>query len=391
MLVVALLVGCSISDSETPAPVDGSGDTGSGEVGGDASLGDSDSAVGPDYDTTGPTGCTIAADCEAGELCTCDGACVVDLGAPCAEAKNCGSGTWCDLCTGQCEPTAALCETCTKSGACGFDASCVPLLSGASVCGMNCLTDAGCTAGYSCTPVSGIATSQCVPDTGDCTDLGLCDDSGDCPEAEKCLQKKCVPGCLEDGSCSQGLVCVAADCVDPCVSDEDCESPATCEADGHCRAPGWCEDGGGCEAGDHCDKVSHLCEPGCLDDADCQDAAMVCESTQCVSKGCIHNYQCSFGEECDKPAAACVPTPDPHCATCDASQEDNSGACGSAEALCVTLQDQDEVEQGDFCLLPCSEDPIDQCPQAYGCIHIEVPDAGIDGWFCTRECWVTPF
>ena len=118
---------------------------------------------------------------------------------------------------------------------------------------------------------------------------------------------------------------------------------------------------------------------------------MECDATACVPKGCLHNYQCGFSEECDKTDGACLPTPDPHCGACDAAQEDNSAACGSAEALCVTLQDQDEVEQGDFCLLPCDADPIDQCPQAYGCTHIEAPDAGIDGWFCTRECWVEPY
>ena len=333
-------------------------------------------------------GCVTSDDCASNERCACDGQCVADTGLPCTQPKNCGSGTWCDPCSQQCETTVGLCEPCTQGGACGYDAGCVPLASGGNVCGMNCLQDSGCPAGFSCREVTGITTSQCVPDSGDCEALGLCEDSGDCPDGEKCLQKSCVQGCYNDGGCPNGMVCEAADCVPPCASDTDCTAPSLCEADGHCRAPGSCQSGADCEPGDHCDKVSGACEDGCLQDADCQDASQLCDAKACVPKGCLHNYQCGFGEECEDVSGACVPTPDPHCAACDASQEDNSASCGSSDALCVTLSDSEETEQGDFCFLPCANDEIDKCPQGYGCVQIQAPEAGIDGWYCTRECWV---
>ena len=342
-------------------------------------------------DGAGPApalGCLTSEDCAVTERCACDGECVEDTGLPCTESKNCGSGTWCDTCSEQCETTVGLCEPCAQSGACGFDASCVPLASGMSVCGMNCLSDVGCPAGFSCLEVTGLSTSQCVPDSGNCEALGLCEDSGDCPDGEKCSQKTCIQGCYNDGGCPLDTVCEAADCVPPCVSDGDCAAPALCEADGHCRAPGSCQSGADCEPGDHCDKVSGACESGCLQDADCQDASQICEGMACVPKGCIHNYQCGFGEECDQVNGQCIPTPDPHCAVCDASQEDNSAACGAGDALCATLSDSEETEQGDFCFLACADDEVDKCPQGYGCLHIEAPEAGIDGWYCTRECWI---
>ena len=50
----------------------------------------------------------------------------------------------------------------------------------------------------------------------------------------------------------------------------------------------------------------------------------------------------------------------------------------------------DGDEKGDFCFLACKDDPIDKCPAAYNCEHIEAPDAGIDGFFCVRACWLEP-
>lgn len=389
--LLLLLCGCGGSDGGSGVtPTDG--DVVVASDGGTGATSDvvaaNDGASSGDSGTASAPGCVTSEECAAGELCACDGQCVVDTELPCTENKNCGSGTWCDPCTLQCEVTVGLCEPCSQSGACGYDGSCVPFASGGSFCGMNCVADPGCPAGFSCKDVVGLQTAQCVPDSGNCEALGLCEDSGDCPDGEKCVQKACIQGCSNDGGCPNGTVCEAADCVPPCADDTDCLSPALCELDGHCRAPGSCQSGGDCEPGDHCDKVSGACEPGCLQDADCQDVALVCEATACVPKGCLHNYQCGFGEECDDASGACVPTPDPHCAVCDASQEDNSGSCGAGDALCLTLSDSEETEQGDFCFLACAEDEIDKCPQGYGCLHIEAPDAGIDGWYCTRECWV---
>ncbi len=118
---------------------------------------------------------------------------------------------------------------------------------------------------------------------------------------------------------------------------------------------------------------------------------MVCEGKTCVPKGCTHNYQCAFAEECEKATGGCVPTPDDHCAVCDASAE---GQCGGDPNLCVSLQDEDGNEMGDYCVLTCKDDPVDQCPQGWGCQHIQAQgqggQPGLDDWFCVRSCWVDP-
>ena len=133
-----------------------------------------------------------------------------------------------------------------------------------------------------------------------------------------------------------------------------------------------------------------MCAPGCLIDSDCGDAANMCKDKVCVPKGCEHNYQCAFEEICDKSNGACIPTPDDHCATCD-SQDEN--ACGGKPNPCLTLTEEDKntgeaVEKGDFCFLPCVNDPVDACPQGYNCQAIELD--GISGNYCVRSCWVDP-
>lgn len=399
-LAVVAAPGCS---AEPASPAAGGGDGVSfAEVAGDGSdaLPTGDQASGPDAvaPDTGPVTplCTSDEACtEAGAVCACTGQCVVPAGNACASSKNCPPGNWCDPCVGHCAPRAGLCEACTDSGACTDGGACLPFASGGTFCVEACVTDAGCPAGYACVEVASAADKQCVPKSGDCEDLGLCADDGECPMGEICSDtlKVCAPGCPDDDACPSGMVCVAARCVQPCASTADCTAPAECDTTGHCKIPGSCESSADCTQPEtYCDKTTGMCADGCIQDDDCKDAAMECKNKSCVPKGCTHNYQCAFEQECDKTTGQCIPMTRDHCATCDA---DADNQCGGDPNLCVTMSSEDKdtgesVEQGDFCLLTCAEDEVDKCPQGYGCTHIENADAGIDGFYCTRACWEQP-
>ena len=390
------------------------GGGGSGEptpaVGGDADvLAGADGAVVPEAEVVGgdadgdaPTaedsgrfvpGCTTDEQCGAGQVCDCTGECVPLVGQVCETSKNCGSGLWCNTCSGQCEARETLCGPCFKQGQCDLGAGCVPLQSGGTYCGLSCLTDAGCPKGYWCVAVAPFATKQCLPKSGSCVDLDICEDDGDCPGTEVCnaTSGECAPGCEDDASCPQPMLCVLGRCKQPCATVDDCEAGEEC-VDGRCKIPGACEKAGDCpEPETYCDKAEGMCKPGCLTDEDCSDAAMICEAKSCVKKGCEHNYTCAFAEECLKDSGECAPTPDPHCETCSGGQSmADAAACGAGDHLCLKIQDEEGNDKGEFCFLACKEDPVDQCPQGYGCQHLEAPDAGIDGWYCIRECWVEP-
>ena len=373
--------------------------------GGDASAADSaapqDTAAVPDGtqpvgDTAGGDGggtptfeCREDGDCEApGAVCDCHGSCVVPTGNACTEDKNCGVPNWCDPCTGHCAPQGELCDPCTDARGCQEDGACLPYAAGGSFCGRSCLTDVGCPKGYLCAEVGGVDTKQCVARSNVCGDLGLCQDDGDCPDAQICNAQlgQCGAGCAEDISCSQGLVCTGGRCVAKCTSNAECVAPAECTESGKCKVPGACEKKADCPAPEtYCDKVEGLCKAGCLVDNDCGDAAKVCENKSCVAKGCEHNYQCQFSHECTQASGACDPSPDPHCATCG-----DSGvyACEGPGELCASFQDENEQPLGDFCLLPCKDDPIDRCPAGYQCNEVEVD--GEARFLCFRQCWIDP-
>lgn len=388
LLLFFLVAGCSSPAATVPAPdashvvVDAAG----GEVG---SASDAS-----ELDTHQAALCAADSDCsEAGATCTCKGACEVFSSNPCLTDKNCPGDDYCDSCAGFCRPTVALCGACETDDACENDGACLPFASGGSFCAIPCVTKAGCGGpGYECVAVSPYPSNLCVPATGSCDDLGLCESDGECPDGEMCSDhlKICVEGCAEDGECAGDLICAAARCIEACLTDADCSGLAECDA-GHCKVPGACESADDCfQPETYCDKSLGECVAGCLVDADCQDAALQCANKACVPKGCVHNYQCAFEEVCDKSVGACVPTTDAHCEGCTAGEE---AACGGDPNLCLTFQDEDPatgetVEKGDFCVLPCADDPVDQCPQGYGCTHIEAE--GVDGFYCVRSCWITP-
>jgi hypothetical protein len=387
-LAVALALGACPGDS----PPIGTPDTTTGDTTipqGDAADASTDAPVGDQTGDLGPSVqlCTADTDCtETGAMCACTGECVVVTANPCNTDINCNPGDFCDPCTSHCAALSSLCEACTGLSACADGGTCMPFSDGGTFCGLACLTDAGCPTGYTCA-ATGAPDKQCLPKSGSCTDLGLCENDGDCTDGEICNEvlQVCAPGCDDDLSCPNDQLCVAARCSDPCTDNAQCESPKEC-TDGRCKIPGACDSSADCiAAATYCNKNSGTCVPGCLEDDHCKDAAQKCDNGACVPKGCTHNYQCSFEEECDKPNGQCIPMTKDHCAPCDAMAENQ---CGGDPNLCVSFSDADDQPQGDFCLLECEDDETDQCPQAYGCQQIEVD--GVPTFYCVRQCWQNP-
>ncbi|MCB9733114.1 MAG: hypothetical protein H6745_10930 [Deltaproteobacteria bacterium] len=345
-----------------------------------------------DATTTTDTGstvtrCTEDAQCATGTICACTGECVVASGKECTEDRNCGIPNWCNPCTGHCEEQAVLCEPCTDARGCQDDGACIPYASGGgSFCGRSCLTDAGAPRATAASRWAGRHEAVRRALRG-VLELGLCETDGDCPDVLICNTGTgaCYEGCTDDLSCPQGNVCQRGHCVPPCTTAADCTAPEECTEAGKCKVPGSCERKADCPTAEtYCDKDEGVCKDGCLADGDCGDAAKKCSSGACVPRGCEHNYQCQFGYECNQASGQCEPTQDPHCGMCGDS---GSTPCDDPR-LCAAFKDENDVEKGEFCLLPCADDPIDQCPSGYQCQEVDIDD--VPHFFCARACWVDP-
>ncbi len=384
-------------DAQVVVPAPDAADAQQGGGAGDGLSGD-DAASGAAGDATRPAPraptCSTAEDCKDGELCDCLGRCVADPGGTeCVEDKNCGGGAWCDTCIGRCRDQVGLCEPCTSSSACeGTGSACLDYASGGSFCGLGCLTDVGCPAGYRCEQVPGHTSNQCVPSSGLCGAPGECTKDGDCTPPLVCnaALRRCAPGCVDDEACPQGQVCSAGRCGPPCDdASNPCPAGQTCVS-GHCKVPGGCVDSSECpEPETHCDATSHLCVPGCETDADCKSFSKVCKQGKCVEKGCEANWYCAFGEVCDLATGKCQPAEGPYCATCD---PDNDTVCKTAGAdnLCVNFQDEDGNDLGAFCLVACGADPANPCPQGWACTEVDLGDGKPPRHLCVRDCPTPP-
>lgn len=388
--MVLLLAACGGGSDDGGTTTGDAGPDGAPD--GTTGPGGTDSGVGQDVSTS--SFCHDDSDCSgAGEVCDCHGDCVVAGGTACTEDRNCGVPRWCNTCTGFCEDQVGLCQTCETDNACLDQGACLTYRSGGMFCGLGCVTDAGCPQGFACLGVEGEAVKQCVARSGACEDLGLCQDDRECPVGQICSEttRACAPGCVEDGQCQSGQVCVGGRCGPPCSGDGDCTPPAVCEAGGKCRIPGACSEPNDCpEPETYCSRQSGMCEPGCQIDADCKDAAKICTDERCVDKGCQHNFECAFGNVCDQASGDCVPfdPSEPHCASCDAEASDNA-SCPDPN-ICVRFQDEEEQPLGDFCLVPCKDDPIDRCPSGWQCQNIGDPESGEGRFFCARPCYSNP-
>ena len=388
LALLLVLAGCG-SDGGGAA-----GDTSADTAPGDTADTSGDATSQPDGDTSGASSfCRDDSECTVtDEICDCHGQCVVVTGTACVEDRNCGVPRWCNTCTGRCEEQASVCQPCEVGRACADQGACLPYSSGGTYCGLGCVTDVGCPQGFACLDVAGVDTKQCVAKSGSCEDLGLCTKDSECPSGEVCsdVTRTCAQGCSEDGQCQAGKVCVQARCVAPCTGDGECTAPATCQG-GKCKIPGACETANDCPApATYCDRDSGQCAPGCQVDADCKDAAKLCEGGRCVDKGCQHNFECAYAQVCEQASGQCVPYPtsEPHCAACNADAEDNPSC--PAPNQCVRFQDDEGKPLGDYCIVPCKDDPIDRCPQGWQCQALQDPNGGPDQFFCARPCYIDP-
>ena len=331
-------------------------------------------------DTGGPQ-------CEPGEGCFLD---------PCESSQSCLSG-WCvghmgeDVCTIECQTEcpsgwsceqvpgtapdvvwlcvsrhANLCLPCATGadckGAAGVDDVCVDYGSEGSFCGGSCQVDEDCPWGFSCAEVQtvdGIATTQCLADSGVCpctsksVELALWTPCENSNEFGLCQGKRL---CTEDGltTCDALLpapeICNGLD--DDCDADTDegevvddvylslCDDGNPCTTDkciggSGCEyvalTEGECMDGNPCTVADHCGDGVCVGDPvECDDDNPCTDN--LCTETG----GCEYPPaagECDDGDPC---------TLGDHCA---------QGQCLGESVNCQCQQDADcaALEDGDLC------------------------------------------
>jgi hypothetical protein len=149
-------------------------------------------------------------------------------------------------------PTAAeeiLCQPCEAHTDCGGRGNyCLRDYRGHTFCGVACVNDETCPAGFGCWTVSGhgIEAGQCLPQSGDCATAPPVGCDPPCASNEICQDHQCVPatapGC--DPPCPFGQTCQNDQCVPatPTGCDPPCPYGQTCQND-QCvpAAPAGCD------------------------------------------------------------------------------------------------------------------------------------------------------
>jgi hypothetical protein len=187
------------------------------------------------------------------------------LGDACSNAVDCKPQLWCNRSVGQCQPLAALGETCSD-----FEQDAPP-----------CVNDLWCDG-------KSFATGVCQPRN---SAGGACDNDGDCVEPYTCLPTAdpLIHQCGEvqpDGS--------------PCDSFDDCSS-GLCDGE-HCAPQptagdscvGQCADGYSCGPDSTC-LVKHYPGQACDDTAVCSNSR--CESGVCTIRKRF-DEACSVEDDC---------------------------------------------------------------------------------------------
>ncbi len=423
MGMILALAGCSSSKQTGQGDVPGlTTDRGTtldmqqaGETSGDAINLD----VPPEGQTA--TKCTKDDDCKSlGDnfYCNCKGFCIQ---GECAKDINCGSENYCDPCDKKCHPRIQICKPCEADYQCTTDPESVCQgfelakdIKSQPVCLAKCAPNGHCagTTEYQCTDVGNKDYWLCLPKSGSCTQKNHCKKDEDCkygqichPLTHMCVQAQCEND-LQCGYPDTKKVCSMGRCVDACSTDANgkvtgCTQPKPdwakdrpwiCEK-GHCKIQGACFSPMDCpDPETYCDSVTHQCKPGCKIDIDCKDASKICVNNKCVDKGCSHNYECAFGQVCNKTTGKCEDAPPLYCKACKPSQQNKSGDCGDPNTMCLTLKDKDGNEEGSFCFPACQGDPkdVDTCPQGYQCAEIKEQDqnGNVKNTYhqCFRDC-----
>ena len=346
--------------------------------------------------------CGSDTDC-AGGVCNCEGICQSSPTEPCMTDLQCAVADFCDTCWGGCRARASQCEPCRSDAECETNARCrtsngmpVAMVAGNQTGGV-CLRvcQGSCDVlgpGFICTETDG-GDRVCAPESGDCGSQNLCQQDAECAPTEFCNERqRCQAGCTTDTECAVGTICHGVRCLPPCDNVENpCEAPLLCTAEGRCKRENGCTSSVECgEPETYCDRAQGLCVSGCEVDDDCQDATKLCLAGSCQTRGCSGNFQCGFGQICDIANGRCQDAPGRHCeANCDPQDEQSCGA----SAICVSVQDADGNELGDFCFEGCLGAP-NECPQGYQCQEFEMQgqmmSTGGAESYCARDCSYSP-
>jgi hypothetical protein len=375
--------------SDTPAPVDGTGDIGlAGDVTPDAPPQGDECET--DYDCLGLAGksaCKLP-HCSAGSCVLA----VQPVGSSCLDSSVVLS-----------DCTAARCSaegTCTAQSvpdgqACGL-----------GTCGKKC-------ASGQCIPATDADYDDANPCTKDFCDQGIqvrhlpitdlaivCDDGDACTAGDTCVQGACA-GQKQD--CSDGILCTQ----DGCDSKQGCthkgvsslcDSSAcavmVCDLATGCTATGiatgqGCDDGDACTAGDTC-SVTGACSGtptcACTADSDCKNTNLCLGAPTCVEGKCVSDP--TLAVQCDTAAdGPCVKTEcDPVVGQCKAKAAADGKACDDGDA-CTTSSVCGQGKCTGQGALACDDKngcTADSCSPVTGCVHTPTGGACEDGNACTQ-------
>lgn len=237
-------------------------------------------------------------ECASG-VCNGSGACIAELGAPCASGAECASG----LCVGGVccnEHCAGSCESCSIAGSMGScsllpaghpgEPSCAPYACNGQVsgCASSCATSSECQEGFWC---DGQQCNALLSVGSPCTDTpqcssGFCSDGVCCDLAcggstpEDCQACAVSAGAEQDGACtllSMGTVCRVGQ--GQCDAPEQCNgADPACPADVVHPAATLCRRAAdGCDLPEYCDGSS----------SSCGDDVLAPDGTACDVGSCI--------------------------------------------------------------------------------------------------------
>ena len=234
--------------------------------------------------------CGTDDDCDAGQYCDGDGACIDGCreGQDCGEPDADGRSLVCNTDSRSCEPLFPCCnaDACTEELPDACAAGGGDVIDGVATCGQNpcgdeCEEDTQCALGQYCNlednrcadgcrlddPSTCLPSEFCDPDKHTC-ETQMCIDDDECPDDRYCDEDTnlCVIGCRDEpDNCPDGEQCVDRECVSRC-------NPAAPEGDP-----------AGCLAGSYCDPITFNCLEDCFEHDDC-DADRYCEadSNRCI-------------------------------------------------------------------------------------------------------------
>jgi len=338
----------------------------------------------------GPTPCTDATGCAAGEYCLPDGGCAMKLaaGSPCAPGTGhtaddlcsssvCGGGR---CCTAACASTDTACAStgCDSTGACLYPDAGATCGTAAGCNGANFVPDSTCNGAGGCAAATPVSCSPYLCQNGGCSTS--CRATAECDTGNYCSSGVCIakltPGANCNGTSTSAPgeacgsnVCIGNHCCTAACSTTDpiCHANA-CDTTGACLYPDTTTTCGPLET---CTAGQHTPPSGCGGDGTCVlSVPASCGVYNCDSVGKSCYTSCTVGD--DSPcttgnfckAGACAPQQAPG-APCLAPDACISGICQTncCTAACdvdATTNCQGSCDNAGACGHP-------TCAPGYGC------------------------